>query len=86
LERKSRAAGAELANAAVDSLGAELLITVPLLLYRLYTLDGMPVSGPADLQSMGQYVAVGGEVGGFKRIEYGLHRKPFNSSPKRDRR
>ncbi|ELU08993.1 hypothetical protein CAPTEDRAFT_214443 [Capitella teleta] len=53
---------------------------------KLFNIDGTPVSGPADLCPMGQYVAVGGEVGGFKKLEYGMNRKPFNSSPKRDRK
>ena len=54
--------------------------------FRLYTLDGHVMVEPSSLKSMESYVAVGGEVGGFKKLSYGSRKPAFNSSPKRDRK
>lgn len=53
---------------------------------RLYTVEGHLVADPGLLKTSDHYVAVGADVGGFKRLEYGVQKPAFNSSPKQPRR
>ena len=49
-------------------------------------MDGKVVNSVDDLITGGQYVAVGTEVGGLKKLAYGATRPNFNNSPKRSRK
>ena len=52
----------------------------------LYTLDGTRVERPDELESGQIYVAVGSELGGYQKLDYGRRKPQFNLSPKLPRR
>jgi len=49
----------------------------------LYTLNGVMIHHPDELENRKCYVAVGTDFGGFKRIVYGQHTKPAFYVPKK---